>query len=107
MNSKNRVYQVVAAIPKGKVLCYQDVAKLAGIKSPRWAGRYLHVNEDTNFIPCHRVVRKNVGGECKDHSGGGFGLTLGGLFFEPGFAALANFSGFFHSGVAGEESILF
>lgn len=70
MDSKNRVYQVVAAIPKGKVLCYSDVASLAGIKSPRWVGRYLHANEDVNFIPCHRVVRKN-GLVAEKFSGGG------------------------------------
>jgi methylated-DNA-protein-cysteine methyltransferase related protein len=69
MNSKDKVYQVVAAIPKGKVLCYSDVAKLAGIKSPRWVGRYLHVNEDVNFIPCHRVVRKD--GMVAEKFGGG------------------------------------
>lgn len=69
MNSKRKVYQVVAVIPKGKVLCYQDVAKLAGIKSPRWVGRYLHENEDTDFIPCHRVVRKN--GMVAERFGGG------------------------------------
>jgi methylated-DNA-protein-cysteine methyltransferase related protein len=69
MNSKNRVYQVVAAIPKGKVLCYSDVAKLAGIKSPRWVGRYLHINEDTNLVPCHRVVSKN--GMVAEKFGGG------------------------------------
>jgi len=70
MNSKNRVYEVVAVIPKGKVLCYLDVAKLANIKSPRWVGRYLHVNEDTNLIPCHRVVRKD-GGVAEKFGGGG------------------------------------
>ncbi len=70
MNNKDKVYQVVAAIPKGKVLCYSDVARLAGIKSPRWVGRYLHVNEDVNFVPCHRVVRKDGGVAEKFGSGG-------------------------------------
>jgi methylated-DNA-protein-cysteine methyltransferase related protein len=69
MDSKNRVYQATAAIPKGKVLCYSDVARLAKIKSPRWVGRYLHINEDVNFIPCHRVVRKD--GRVADRFGGG------------------------------------
>lgn len=50
------VYLVVKTIPKGKVMTYGQVAKLAGIKNPRLVGKYLHQNPDPKNIPCHRVV---------------------------------------------------
>lgn len=47
---------IVSQIPRGKVLTYGDVAKLAGIKDARKVGWALHGNQDSN-IPCHRVVQ--------------------------------------------------
>lgn len=52
-----RIYEVVAQIPKGKVATYGQVALLAG--NPRWSrvvGYALHANPDPEKIPCHRVV---------------------------------------------------
>lgn len=60
MNSFDKVYSVVARIPKGKVTTYKEVAELSGI-SPRYVGRILHQNPDPEKIPCHRVV--NIKGE--------------------------------------------
>jgi len=51
-----RVYQTVQQIPPGKVMTYGQIAKLAGIKSPRLVGRILHQNPDPVHVPCHRVV---------------------------------------------------
>jgi len=53
---KERVYTVVALIPKGKVLTYGEVARRA--KSPR-AYRAVGNILKRNFnpaIPCHRVI---------------------------------------------------
>ena len=50
------IYEVVTEIPKGYVMSYGDVAKLAGVKNPRWVGRAMHANTDPQHIPCHRVV---------------------------------------------------
>jgi methylated-DNA-protein-cysteine methyltransferase related protein len=55
-NSFKRIYAVVRAIPRGKVVTYGDVARRAQIKSPRLVGRALHANPDPKTIPCHRVV---------------------------------------------------
>ncbi len=52
----DKVYAIVKRIPKGKVLTYGRVAKLAGIKNPRLVGSILHKNTDPDNIPCHRVV---------------------------------------------------
>ena len=56
MNNKEKVYKIIALIPKGKVLTYGQVAHIAGIKSARAVGNILHENIDPENIPCHRVV---------------------------------------------------
>jgi len=50
------VYDIVAQIPKGKVLTYGDIAKAASLKTPRQVGWLLHRNTDPRNIPCHRVI---------------------------------------------------
>lgn len=62
---RERAYDVVKKIPKGKVLTYKEVANLAG--NPRaWraVGNILNKNPDFQNIPCHRVVKSDgeVGG---------------------------------------------
>jgi methylated-DNA-[protein]-cysteine S-methyltransferase len=52
-----RVYEVVRAIPRGRVMSYQEVARAAG--SPRAAravGQAMRRNPTLFFMPCHRVV---------------------------------------------------
>ncbi len=61
---QQKVYNVVKRIPRGEVLTYKEVAKLAG--SPRAAravGNALNKNYDS-AIPCHRVIKSNgsIGG---------------------------------------------
>lgn len=54
----DRVYKVVAKIPKGKVTTYGAIAEVCGIKSAArtvgWA-----INGASSFLPCHRVVNRN------------------------------------------------
>lgn len=61
---KEKVFEVVKKIPKGKTLTYKEVAKRAG--SPN-ASRAVGSILKTNFnpkIPCHRVIRSDgVAGE--------------------------------------------
>jgi methylated-DNA-protein-cysteine methyltransferase-like protein len=59
MNTFNKIYNVVAKIPKGKVLTYKKVAEMSGIKNPRVVGFALHANKNPDEIPCHRVVKTN------------------------------------------------
>ncbi len=57
MNFFGRVYEIVAQIPRGKVLSYGDVARLTGSpRACRQVGWALHSNPRPNEIPCHRVV---------------------------------------------------
>lgn len=63
MNSYTLIYEVVKRIPKGKIATYGQIAATAG--NPRWSrvvGYALHVNPDSENIPCFRVVNRN--GEC-------------------------------------------
>ena len=52
-----RVREIVAAIPPGRVLAYGDVAARAGLRSARLVGRIMA--EDGADLPWHRVLRAN------------------------------------------------
>lgn len=57
---KEKVYAVVAKIPKGKTMTYYQVARLAGSpKAYRAVGNIMNKNPDTKKVPCHRVVRSD------------------------------------------------
>jgi O-6-methylguanine DNA methyltransferase len=59
-----KVYKVVAKIPKGKVLSYQEVARRAGSpRACRAVGNIMNRHNIKN-LPCHRVIRSDgsVGG---------------------------------------------
>jgi O-6-methylguanine DNA methyltransferase len=56
---KEKVYEIVRKIPKGKILTYKEVAKKAGRpKAFRAIGNILNKNYDPK-IPCHRVIRSD------------------------------------------------
>ncbi|MBI1960786.1 MAG: MGMT family protein [Candidatus Liptonbacteria bacterium] len=62
---RDRVREVVAGIPKGKIMSYGDVAAAAGKPlAARAVGSIMHVNDDTRAVPCHRVIRTDgtIGG---------------------------------------------
>ena len=59
---KDKVYDFLKTIPKGKVTTYgQIAAHLGNPKLARVVGNILHNNPDPANIPCHRVV--NARGE--------------------------------------------
>ena len=88
MNTFERIYSVVKAIPRGYVASYGKVAALAG--NPRWArvvGYALHVNPEPGVIPCHRVLTRD-GRTSKAFAFGGEDiqrklLEEEGIVFEP------------------------
>lgn len=56
---KEKVFEVVKNIPKGKKMTYMEVAKKAGSpKAYRAVGNILKTNYDSS-IPCHRVIRSD------------------------------------------------
>jgi O-6-methylguanine DNA methyltransferase len=61
---RDKVFEVVKKIPKGKTLTYKQVAIKAGSpRAYRAVGNILSKNYDPK-IPCHRVVRSDgkIGG---------------------------------------------
>lgn len=66
---KNRVYALVAQIPKGKVATYGQLAALAGAAWAAWeVGQIAHTGSDG--LPWQRVVNKQ-GGLASGYPGGG------------------------------------
>ncbi len=64
MSFKGKVLEIVKKIPKGHVLSYKEVARLAGSgRAYRAVGNILSNNHDPK-IPCHRVIRSDgkIGG---------------------------------------------
>lgn len=56
---KEKVFEVVVKIPKGKTLTYKEVARIAGSPNAyRAVGSILKTNYDSK-IPCHRVVKSD------------------------------------------------
>lgn len=69
-----KFYEVVKAVPRGKVASYGQVAALAGHpRSARFVGYALHANPEPGVIPCHRVVFKD-GSLCAGFAFGGPGV---------------------------------
>ena len=61
---KQKVFEVVMKIPRGKTMSYKEVARRAGnAKAARAVGKILKTNYDPK-IPCHRVIKSDgtIGG---------------------------------------------
>ena len=58
-----RVYALVARVPRGRVVTYGQVARLLGAgRAARIVGWAMHGNPHGRRVPCHRVVQR--GGSC-------------------------------------------
>lgn len=54
---KQRVYEYLSSIPKGKVVTYGQIAEYLGDKNlARTVGNILHSNPDGEKYPCYKVV---------------------------------------------------
>ncbi len=70
INFKDRVIEVVKAIPYGKVTTYGTIAALAGLpRGARLVGGILHFNSDEFNLPWHRVINRQgyISTRCEDH----------------------------------------
>ncbi len=68
-NFSDRVYAVVAKIPRGKTMSYKQVAAKAGNpRAARAVGTLMSHNYNPK-IPCHRVIRSD--GKVGDYNRGG------------------------------------
>jgi methylated-DNA-protein-cysteine methyltransferase-like protein len=67
---RDKVYVFTRKIPKGKVVTYGQLAKLAGNpKAARAIGTFMRMNPDAPHTPCHRVVAAD--GSLTGYSGNG------------------------------------
>jgi methylated-DNA-protein-cysteine methyltransferase-like protein len=65
---RERVYQIVGQIPKGKLMTYGQIAALAGASWAAWeVGQIAHTGPSD--LPWQRVVNKN-GGLARGYPGG-------------------------------------
>ncbi len=63
---KEKVYEYLLKIPKGKVVTYKQVAEYLGNSNlSRVVGNILHNNPDEDKYPCYKVV--NSKGELSKH----------------------------------------
>ena len=54
---KEKVYNFLRTIPKGKVVTYGQIAEYLGNQNlARVVGNILHHNPDENMYPCYKVV---------------------------------------------------
>lgn len=85
----SKVYKVVKKIPRGKVLTYKQVAKLAGNpKAFRAVGTAMKLNPDIKNIPCHRVVGSD--GTMRGYSAGSGIITKTKLLKKEGVKFLGD-----------------
>ncbi len=56
---REKVFEVVRKIPRGKCLTYREVARLAGSpRACRAVGNILAMHHEPG-LPCHRVIRSD------------------------------------------------
>lgn len=67
---KQKVYDFLRTIPRGKVVTYGQIAERLGNKNlSRAVGNILHVNPNPDVYPCYKVV--NAQGKLSEHFGFG------------------------------------
>ena len=59
MDLKNKIYEKLNQVPKGKVITYKELARACTSKAYRHVGRCMAENKDTKHIPCYKVVRSD------------------------------------------------
>lgn len=64
MNFKERCYEILKKVPKGKVTTYKALAHVLNTKAYRAVGNAMNQNPYAPKVPCHRVIKSNgeIGG---------------------------------------------
>ena len=53
-----RIIKAIRAVPRGKVSCYRDIARVAGLPNgARQVVRVLHAMSEKHKLPWHRIIR--------------------------------------------------
>ena len=58
------IYKALMKVPTGRVVSYQTLANMVGVRSPQAVGQALKNNPHAPIVPCHRVIKSNgnIGG---------------------------------------------
>lgn len=69
--TKERVYELLRTVPRGRVTTYKLLARALGSRAYRAVGQILRVNPDAPRTPCHRVIASDgtLGGFMGDTAG--------------------------------------
>ncbi len=61
---KEKIYDLLRQIPRGRVTTYGEIAAKLGSRAFRAVGKIVGQNRDIPATPCHRVVRADgfIGG---------------------------------------------
>ena len=64
MNFIDKCFELISAVPKGKVTTYKEIARALNTKAYRAVGRAMAKNKKLVYIPCHRVIKNDgkIGG---------------------------------------------
>jgi len=69
--STGRIINAIRAVPSGKVSCYRDIARVAGLPNgARQVVRVLHAMSEKHRLPWHRIVRADGRIALKQFQGG-------------------------------------
>ena len=58
MDTKQKIYQFLTTIPKGKVVSYKTIADKFHIH-PRTVGIIMRQNQNPDQYPCYKVLSEN------------------------------------------------
>jgi methylated-DNA-protein-cysteine methyltransferase-like protein len=69
--STRRIIDAIRSVPPGKVSCYRDIARVAGLPNgARQVARVLHSMTEKHDLPWHRIIRANGTIALDDFQGG-------------------------------------
>ena len=57
--NKQKVYDLLKTVPKGKVTTYASLARALHTKAYRAIGQIIRQNPNAPQVPCHRVIQSN------------------------------------------------
>ena len=57
--NSQKIYELLCAIPKGRVTTYKELAKKVKTKAYRGVGQIVGANPNAPQVPCHRVVKSD------------------------------------------------
>jgi methylated-DNA-protein-cysteine methyltransferase-like protein len=72
-----RIIDAIRAVPRGRVSCYRDIARAAGLPNgARQVVRVLHAMSEKHKLPWHRIIRADGSIALKQFQGGDLQIQL-------------------------------